>query len=104
MIKTYNKLVRDRIPEIINASGRTCAIEVLSMDDYLHYLDLKLDEELAEYHQSLSIEELADLQEVINAVTIARGYSLDDLEKVRADKAQKRGGFTNRFLLKEIQD
>ncbi len=100
----YNKLVRDRIPEIIEMSGRTCTTEFLSDDDYLHMLETKLDEELAEYHQNQSIEELADLLEVIRAVTIVRGSSPEELEKIRAEKAQKRGGFEKRILLKEVQE
>ncbi len=100
----YNKLVRDRIPEIIEMSGRTCTIEYLSDEDYLHMLETKLDEELAEYHQDQSIEELADLLEVIRAVVIARGSSLEELERIRAEKAQKRGGFEKKILLKEVQD
>ena len=98
----YNKLVRDRIPEIIESSGKLCTTEILSHDDYLRMLDAKLDEELAEYHKDQSLEELADLQEVIRAVVIARGYSLGDLERVRAEKAAKRGGFEKRILLKEV--
>lgn len=62
----YSKLVRDRIPEIIKASGKTCVIEFLSDDEYLRMIDAKLDEELAEYHKDQNVEELADLLEVIN--------------------------------------
>ena len=98
----YNKLVRDRIPEIIKSSGKSCTTEILSQEDYLRSLDAKLDEELAEYHKDQSLEELADLQEVIRAVVIARGYSLEDLERVRTEKAAKRGGFEKRILLKEV--
>ena len=47
----YNKLVRDRIPEIIESSGKTCTVEILSGEDYLRMVDAKLDEELAEYKQ-----------------------------------------------------
>ena len=99
----YNKLVRDRIPEIIKLSGRSCTIELLSDEDYLRMLEIKLDEELAEYHQDQSIEELADLLEVIRAVVIARGSSPEELERIRAEKAQKRGGFEKKILLKEVQ-
>ena len=53
----YDKLVRDRIPEIIRCSGRTCVTEVLSPDEYLRMLDAKLDEELAEYRRDRNIEE-----------------------------------------------
>ncbi len=99
---TYNKLVRDRIPEIIEAAGKTCTTDTLSKEEYLWLLDLKLDEELAEYYKDQNIEELADLLEVIHAAAIAHGYTLDELEKVRADKAEKRGGFEKRILLKEV--
>ena len=98
----YHKLVRDRIPEIIEASGKTCLTEILSDEDYLKMVDAKLDEELSEYHQDQNIEELADLTEVIYAVVIARGYTLEDLERVRAEKAAKRGGFQKKILLKEV--
>lgn len=101
-IKKYNKLVRDRIPEIIEASGKTCVTEILSDEEYLKMIDAKLDEELAEYHQDQNIEELADLTEVIHAAVIARGYTLEDLERVRAEKAAKRGGFQEKILLKEV--
>lgn len=76
----YNKLVRDRIPEIIEASGKNCVTEILSDEDYLCMTDAKLDEELVEYHKDQSIEELADLIEVIYAATKARGYTLEQLE------------------------
>ena len=104
MIKKYNKLVRDRIPEIIEASGNTCVTEILSDEDYLRMLDAKLDEELAEYHADQNVEELADLMEVIRACAMARGYSVEELEQVRAEKAAKRGGFEKRILLKEVAD
>ena len=100
----YNKLVRDRIPEIIESSGKTCTTEILSPEDYLRMIDAKLDEELAEYHKDQNIEELADLLEVIRAATVARGYTLEDLERVRAEKAAKRGGFEKRILLKEVYE
>ena len=100
----YNKLVRDRIPEIIESSGKTCSTEILSPEDYLRMIDAKLDEELAEYHKDQNIEELADLLEVIHAAAIARGYTLEDLEQIRAEKAGKRGGFEKRILLKEVYE
>ncbi len=96
----YNKLVRDRIPEIIAAAGNACEIEILSPEDYLVMLDAKLDEELAEYHKDQNIEELADLLEVLLACAKARGYSAEALEQVRREKAEKRGGFEKRLLLK----
>jgi len=100
-IITYNKLVRDRIPEIIEASGAECKTAILSDEEYLKMIDAKLDEEIAEYHKDRNIEELADLMEVIRAAAIARGYTLEELEEVRAKKAEKRGGFRKKILLIE---
>lgn len=99
MIKIYNKLVRDRIPEIIESSGAKCTTEILSDKKYLEMLDMKLDEELAEYRKDQTIEELADLLEIIYAVVIARGYTLDELEAIRLAKASERGGFDKKILL-----
>ena len=67
-------------------------------------IDAKLDEELAEYHQDQNIEELADLLEVIRAAAVARGYTVEDLERVRAEKAAQRGGFEKRILLKSVYE
>ena len=103
-VKTYNKLVRDNIPAIIQAKGAVCETEILSDADYLAMLDRKLDEELAEYHQDQNLEELADLMEVIYACAAARGYSKEELETVRAEKAAKRGGFTEKILLKTVTE
>lgn len=100
-IITYNKLVRDRIPEIIEKSGNRCVTKILSDEEYIEMLDKKLDEELAEYHKDKNIEELADVLEVIYACAQARGYSLEELETIRADKAEKRGAFKDKIFLKE---
>lgn len=102
MKKVYNKLVRDKIPEIIEAQGNTCVVEVLSDEEYLRMVDAKLDEELAEYHKDQTLEELADLMEVIYAAAAARGHSRDQLEQVRLEKSAKRGGFEKKLLLKEV--
>lgn len=102
-VKVYNKLVRDKIPEIIEADGRKCKTEILSEEAYLKMVDAKLDEELAEYHKDQNIEELADLLEVIYATAQARGYSVEELERVRAAKVEKRGAFQKRILLKETE-
>ena len=104
LTKAYHKLVRDRIPEIIEADGKTCVCETLSDEDYLSLLDQKLNEELAEYQESKSLEELADLLEVMQAVVKARGWTLEELEQVRADKTAKRGGFETKILLKEVRE
>ena len=98
----YNKLVRDRIPDIIEQAGQTCACSVLSDGDYLKMLDEKLNEELAEYQEDKSMEELADLLEVVRAVARARGSSIEEVEEIRRRKAEKRGGFEKKILLEEV--
>ena len=98
----YYKLVRDRIPEIIEKSGKRPIYSILSDEAYLAKLDEKLNEELAEYQESKSMEELADLLEVIRAVAVARGSSMDEVESIRRDKAAKRGGFEKKILLTEV--
>ena len=103
MIK-YDKLIRDKIPEIIEQSGKKCIVEVMDNDTYIEYLEQKLNEELAEYQQDKSIEELADLLEVIYAVVAARGYSVEELERIRLEKAEKRGAFEKKLLLKSVSE
>ena len=101
---TYHKLVRDRIPEIIEKDGKSCVCSILSEEEYLTLLDEKLGEELAEYQESKSMEELADLMEVIRAVAVARGSSPEEVEEIRRRKAEKRGGFEKRILLEEVRE
>jgi predicted house-cleaning noncanonical NTP pyrophosphatase (MazG superfamily) len=101
MRKTYNKLVRDNIPNIIEASGVKCTVEILSNEKYIEMIDAKLDEELTEYHKDKNIEELADLLEVIYAATVARGYTIDELEAIRTKKVKERGAFNKKILLVE---
>ncbi len=103
-IKHYYKLVRDRIPEIIEAGGNSCETEILSHDDYLKMLDEKLSEELAEYQKDQNLEELADLLEVIYACAAARGSSPKELESIRLEKRKARGGFEKRIFLKEVTE
>ena len=103
-VKTYNKLVRDNIPAIIEATGASCETEILSEADYLRLLDAKLDEELAEYRRDRTVEELADLLEVIYACAAAKGCSREELETIRVLKAARRGGFEKRILLKTVTE
>ena len=100
----YNKLVRDRIPEIIAASSKTCRTRILSDEAYLAALDAKLSEELAEYQADKSMEELADLLEVMMAVAAARGHSFAEVEAIRREKAEKRGGFSQRIWLESVTE
>lgn len=99
MRRTYQKLVRDRIPEIIEKTGDTPVYHALSPEEYHTALDRKLDEEAAEFRASGDVEELADLLEVIHALAREQGCSPATLEAIRANKELRRGGFRNRICL-----
>ena len=99
----YHKLVRDKIPEIIASTGQRCVTRILPQEEYLQKLDEKLTEELCEYQESKSLEELADLLEVMEAVVNARGWTWQELIAVRDRKREKRGGFAERILLEEVE-
>lgn len=101
-IKTYNKLVRDKIPQIIEQSGKLAIIEAVSGKEYQELLHEKLAEELKEYLESESIEELADLVEVVYAILEHKDVSLQEFEIIRKQKVQERGAFKDRLLLKEV--
>ena len=104
MKTVHNKLVRDRIPEIIKANGQNCICRALDDPAYLDALDQKLNEELSEYQRDKSMEELADLLEVIHAVITARGSTWEEVESIRKAKAEKRGGFEQKIWLVETND
>lgn len=103
MKKIYNKLVRDKIPEIIEKNGEKCIIETLSEEEYEKMLITKLDEELKEFKESKEPEELADLMEVIFALSELKGTSERKLMSIRNKKKKSRGGFAKRILLKEVE-
>lgn len=103
-MKTHNKLVRDKIPQIIEKDGKTCKTRILSNDEYKENLNLKLHEEFKEYQEINDIEELADMVEVINAILKVNDISLEEFEKIRLDKRNKNGGFDDKIFLEEVSD
>lgn len=98
----YNKLIRDRIPEIIEQHGKKAIVEKLNESDYINFLKAKLEEELEEFKNSEDIEEIADIIEVLYAIIDFKGVSIKDFEKIRLDKSDKKGSFKKRLLLKEV--
>ena len=100
----HNKLVRDKIPEIIGNTGKTAYCHILTEEEYIAELDKKLNEECAEYQADKSLEELADMLEVMYAIAEARGFSIAELERVRVEKADKRGGFKDRIFLEKVDE
>lgn len=92
------KLVRDKIPEIIVADGKTPITRILDEEEYLCELDKKLNEEVAEYQGDKSLEEMADVLEVLFVICEGRGYSIDDLMAVKKKKQDERGSFKKRIF------
>ncbi|KJS18380.1 MAG: phosphoribosyl-ATP pyrophosphohydrolase [Peptococcaceae bacterium BRH_c4b] len=101
-IITYNKLVRDRIPENIRENGKKAIIEKLDDEGYKKLLDEKLSEELQEYLETDSADELADLVEVVYSILKYKGIAITDFHGLRKKKAEERGAFEKRLLLKEV--
>ena len=102
-MKVYNKLVRDRIPEVIEKSGSTCEIEIVNGKEKEELLEKKLLEEVNEYLEDKNLEELADVMEVLFGLANELGYSEEDLLNKRKEKLQERGGFKEGILLKNIK-
>ncbi|MGE6753632.1 nucleoside triphosphate pyrophosphohydrolase [Rossellomorea sp. NPDC071047] len=105
---TYNKLVRDKIPQIIKSSGKEFSKKILNDEDYIKYLKEKAYEELDEYcgaeEDGEAVEELADLLEVIRTLAKQHGATIEEVDAVRKDKAMKRGGFHEKVFLFEVED
>lgn len=104
----HNKLVRDQIPEIIEKSGKNYSIETLDEREYIDQLKKKLQEEVNEYLLSQSdlegLEELADILEVIYALSQTHQSNPINLENIRKEKAERRGGFQDRIFLIKVED
>jgi len=104
-MKTFNKLIRDKIPDIIEEAGNDYEMEVLDDEDYFNALNDKLQEELDEYLESKEIMELADLVEIIYAILDHKDISRKEFEKMRRKKKKERGAFEKKlFLLKSEID
>ena len=104
MIKSYYKLVRDKIPQIIEEAGKSCSVRVLDEQAYREALRQKLQEEVDEYVHDQRAEELADIIEVIHALASVHGISHDGLEQIRQSKHDSRGGFDKRLFLEQVTE
>lgn len=100
----YDKLIRDRIPEIMDSKGKKYIMRQTDNDmEKDSYLRKKLQEEVNEFLESPSIEELADIKEVVLALADSLGYAPEELEFVRTNKRNARGAFEHGFILEEVQ-
>ena len=104
MIIKYNKAVRDKIPEIIRVTGATCKIKQLDDNEFLTALERKLVEEVKEYNESKSVEELIDLIEIIDRILELKKINQDEFYTMRVFKAKKRGKFRSNIFLLEVNE
>lgn len=98
---TYNKLVRDLIPDIIAAKGEKATVRLATGEEYSLKLREKLQEEVDEFLASNDPQELADIMEVAYALARLIGHGPDQLEQIRATKAAERGSFDKGIILEE---
>ncbi len=101
-MKKFNKLVRDKIPEILLKDHALPVTRILNDDEYISELNTKLKKEIDKYFETQNIEEMIDILEVIRAILEFNNISYQDLEDKRIKKAQKRGTFKNRIYLEKI--
>ncbi len=100
----YNKLVRDKIPEIIKAKGNQATTHVADPAEFQRALRQKLEEEMAEFLANISIEELADILEILRAIAATNGLSWDEVEQTRLKKIAERGAFAQQIILEETTE
>lgn len=103
-MKEYNKLVRDLIPQVIKNDGKYCTYYNAEKKDMQELLIAKLDEEVAEFKESGSIEELADIIEVCHGIASFLNYSERDLANAKKDKFIRHGGFYTGVVLQKVDD
>lgn len=99
---THNKLVRDKIIDIIKSDNKDCSYEILDNKRYKEELIKKLHEEVNEFVESEEIEEIADILEVIESILTLKNSSFEEVFNIKAEKTSKRGGFKNRLYLKDV--
>lgn len=100
----YNKLVRDKIPDIIAKNGKKASTHIASPEEYDNILREKLKEEVMEFYESGEDEEIADILEVIHAISDFRNRNISDFEELRKKKAEERGSFSKMIILDRVED
>lgn len=100
-MKKYDKLVRDKIPEIIKAKGEDYKIHIADNEEYYKKLKEKLLEEFEEFSEDDTVEEIADILEIIDAICDFKNFDKKEIEKIKKEKFEKRGGFSKKIILEE---
>lgn len=97
----YNKLVRDKIPEYIKSKGGIPITHIADEAEYWQKLKEKLLEEIKEFEKDENIEEFADIFEVLDAIADYKEFNRDEIQRIKAKKAEGRGKFQKRIILDE---
>jgi len=100
----YNKLVRDKIPEIIKRNKKNPIIHIADEEEYWEKLKEKLKEEVNEFLEESNEEELADIFEVIDAICDFKKFNKEEIKIIQKEKAEKRGGFKKKIILEKVED
>lgn len=99
-MKKYDKLVRDNIPKIIEESGQECKYHIADNSEYYNKLVEKLNEEVQEFNENPCVEELADIQEVLDAISRINQW---DVHGARNQKNRTNGAFYRKYILEEVR-
>ncbi len=100
----YNKLVRDKIPEVIKENGSNPVIHIANEEEYWEKLKEKLSEEVDEFLKENNEEEISDILEVIDAICKFKKFDKKKIDEIKKQKAEKRGRFDNKIILDEVND
>lgn len=101
---TYNKLVRDKIPNNIDSiAGRKSNWRIMNDDEYIKELNRKLLEESHEFIEENDVEELADVIEVIESIMKVKNITWEEVEKIQKLKRDKKGGFNKKIYLIDVE-
>ena len=106
--KIYNKLIRDKIPEVIKEKGGIPEVSILDGTEFRKSLKIKMTEEAKELLEAESnddvLNELSDVEELVRSIAKNYDLSLEEIEKHRLEKLQKRGGFEKKLFLKFVKE
>ncbi|MFW6025565.1 MAG: nucleoside triphosphate pyrophosphohydrolase [Candidatus Woesearchaeota archaeon] len=100
----YDKLVRDKVPQIIENAGKEYTIHIADDSEYIKKLLAKVEEELAEFKENPSVEEMADIFEVLDGLISYYHLDYDEIKAVKREKKEKRGGFEDRLILEKVKE
>jgi|SRR3989344_2089510 len=98
----YNKLIRDKIPEIIKNNGKNPITHIASDNEYWESLKEKLKEEVIEFDKDSNEEEFADVLEVLEAIKDFKNFNQNNIEEIKEKKAEERGKFKKKLILDEV--